>query len=94
MAMTKSPRTRSGPGGPSKPEKGFVDKAWDVQTRIENRASRVGKGKYGRVLRMARKPTKEEFNRVSKITALGILVIGLIGFVIFYFMRFIPGVSP
>lgn len=86
--MAKSDRSGTG----QNPD--FVDKAWEVQGRIENRASRVGKGKYGRVLRMARKPGRDEFNRVSKITALGILVIGLVGFVVFYLMRFIPGVQP
>jgi protein transport protein SEC61 subunit gamma-like protein len=72
----------------------FVDKAWEIQGEIENRASRIGKGKYGRVLRMARKPSREEFSRMSKITGIGMLVIGLIGFFVFYVMRFIPGVQP
>lgn len=72
----------------------FVDKAWEIQGEIENRASRIGKGKYGRVLRMARKPSREEFARVSKITGAGMLIIGAIGFIVFYVMRFIPGVTP
>ena len=33
-----------------------------------------------RVLRLARKPTKEEFMRMAKITAAGIIVIGAIGY--------------
>ena len=37
---------------------------------------------YKRVLTVTKKPTKEEFITVVKISALGILVIGLIGFVI------------
>lgn len=36
-----------------------------------------------RVLRVATKPSKEEFWKTSKVTALGILLIGAIGFVIF-----------
>ncbi len=90
MAKRQRSDTRAAPGE----EAAFVDKAWELQGRIETRASRVGKGKYGRVLRMARKPSKDEFNRVSKITALGILVIGFVGFLVFYVMRFIPGVTP
>jgi len=35
-----------------------------------------------RVLRVARKPTPEEFKRASKISAIGILIIGFIGFLI------------
>jgi protein transport protein SEC61 subunit gamma-like protein len=39
--------------------------------------------KYRRVLHIARKPSKDEFLNSSKISALGIALIGLIGFVIF-----------
>ena len=35
-----------------------------------------------RVLKVSRKPDKEEYFDFAKITALGILVIGVIGFVI------------
>ena len=64
-------------------QKKFIDKAWDLQHDLEARQKRIGKGKYGRVLKMARKPTDEEFAKTSKITGLGILIIGVIGFVIF-----------
>jgi len=39
--------------------------------------------KYRRVIQIARKPTKDEFITSSKISALGIAIIGMIGFVIF-----------
>jgi len=35
-----------------------------------------------RVLQVTRKPTKEEFKMIAKITGLGIAVIGAIGFVL------------
>jgi len=38
---------------------------------------------YRRVLQIARKPDKEEFITSSKISALGIALIGFIGFLIF-----------
>ena len=38
---------------------------------------------YKRVLQIARKPGKEEFITSSKISALGIALIGFIGFIIF-----------
>lgn len=66
-----------------KSDKGFVERAWDLQHRLETRQKRIGKGKYGRVLKMARKPTDEEFSKTSKITAVGILLIGGLGFLIF-----------
>lgn len=37
---------------------------------------------YERVLRLSRKPKKEEFVMVAKITGLGMLVIGIVGFLI------------
>ncbi len=36
-----------------------------------------------RVLKVTRKPTKEEYFGASKITGLGIIIIGLIGFGIY-----------
>ncbi len=35
-----------------------------------------------RVLKVTRKPTKEEFKTIVKVTGLGIIIIGLIGFII------------
>jgi protein transport protein SEC61 subunit gamma and related proteins len=45
---------------------------------------------YGRVLRVTKKPGKEEFMIVAKVSALGALIIGFLGFVInmlFIFIR-------
>jgi protein transport protein SEC61 subunit gamma-like protein len=64
-------------------DRSFVEKAWDLQHNIESRQKRIGKGKYGRVLKMARKPTNEEFAKTSKITGLGIMLIGGLGFLMF-----------
>ncbi len=35
-----------------------------------------------RVLRVTKKPTKEEFKTIVKVSGLGIIIIGLIGFII------------
>jgi protein transport protein SEC61 subunit gamma and related proteins len=70
-------------------QKGFMDKAWAVQHRIEERQQRIGKGKYGRILKMARKPTNEEYEKTAKITGLGILLIGSLGFVIYIFRELV-----
>ena len=66
-----------------KDDKGFIGKAWELQHKIEARQERIGKGKYGRVLKMARNPTDEEYGRTCKITGLGILAIGAVGFIIY-----------
>ena len=66
-----------------------MDKAWAVQRKIEERQQRIGKGKYGRILKMARKPTNEEYEKTAKITALGIGAIGALGFVIYLFRELV-----
>ncbi len=35
---------------------------------------------YKRIIKIARKPTKEEFLRILKITGAGVMLIGFIGF--------------
>ena len=60
-----------------------MERAWDLQHNIEARQKRIGKGKYGRVLKMARKPTGEEYAKTSKITWLGIMLIGGMGFLVY-----------
>ena len=66
-----------------KSDKSFIERAWDLQYKLEVKQQRIGKGKYGRVLKMARKPTDDEYVKTAKITGLGILLIGGLGFVIF-----------
>jgi len=39
--------------------------------------------KYLRVLKLARTPTREEFTKIATVAAAGILLIGMIGFIIF-----------
>ncbi|WP_241761836.1 SecE/sec61-gamma family protein translocase subunit [Thermoplasma acidophilum] len=52
------------------------DKAEEIQQNLERRFSSIGKGKYARILRMARKPTRDEYIKVLVITAVGLLIIG------------------
>jgi len=42
---------------------------------------------YLRVWRLLRKPTMQEFKLISKVTALGLLIIGAIGFLISTFIK-------
>ncbi len=39
-------------------------------------------GKYKRVWRLLKKPSMKEFKLISKVTAIGILIIGVLGFLI------------
>lgn len=63
----------------------FLDRARRVQDNFDARLRNVGHGKYGRILRMARRPTSEEYVKVLEVTALGAVLIGLTGFAIYIF---------
>jgi protein transport protein SEC61 subunit gamma-like protein len=45
---------------------------------------------YYRVLQLTRKPSNEEFLTISKVAGAGILIIGIIGFLIYLLMVLLP----
>jgi protein transport protein SEC61 subunit gamma-like protein len=45
---------------------------------------------YIRVLKLTKKPSREEFLMISKVAGLGILAIGLMGFIIFVLLVEMP----
>ncbi|NLD04823.1 MAG: protein translocase SEC61 complex subunit gamma [Synergistaceae bacterium] len=45
--------------------------------------------KYIRVLKLARKPTKDEFWKISAVAAVGILLIGVLGFLIYLIFAYL-----
>jgi len=58
----------------------------DIKKELVN-AKRTVKGKlreYMRVLKIAEKPGRDEYEMSLKITGLGILIIGLVGFTFFF----------
>jgi len=63
----------------------FLDRARKVQDEFDGRLRNVGHGKYGRILRMARRPTSEEYVKVLEVTWLGAILIGITGFAIYIF---------
>ena len=46
---------------------------------------------YTRVLKLASTPSWQEFSQIAKIAGAGILLVGLLGFVIYVFMFIAPG---
>jgi protein transport protein SEC61 subunit gamma-like protein len=42
--------------------------------------------KYLRVLKLARTPTKDEFNKIAIVAAIGVLIVGMIGFILYEIM--------
>ena len=70
----------------------FEDKVQAAQDRIEASFRRLGRGSWARILRMARKPTKQEFKQTSIICGIGLFILGFIGFIILVVMdNMIPG---
>ncbi len=67
----------------------IIERFQSFQEWIEDRISQIGKGKYSRILKLARKPTREEYIKVVEITGAGIVIIGIIGFIIYYLMAVI-----
>jgi protein transport protein SEC61 subunit gamma-like protein len=64
---------------------GIVERARSVQERLDGHLRNIGHGKYGRILRMARKPDVDEYVKVLQVTAIGAILIGLLGFAIYIF---------
>jgi len=48
-------------------------------------------GEYIRVLKLTRKPSKEEFLVIAKVAGAGILLVGFIGFIIYILITVMPG---
>ena len=60
------------------------------QDKIESKFRNIGKGKYGRILTMARTPTRDEYKKTIAITGIGIIVLGALGFFIMWLMTYLP----
>jgi protein transport protein SEC61 subunit gamma-like protein len=46
--------------------------------------------KYWRVLKLARTPSRDEFSKIALVAAIGIGLIGLIGFIVYELMLVAP----
>lgn len=66
------------------------EKTWIFQRKVEEKIKRIGKGKYGRVIKMARKPEYDEYIKTAKITALGIILVGALGFLVYWLWTNVP----
>ena len=61
-----------------------TEQGW--QDGIEGRIKGLQTGSYARILKMARKPSKQEFRQTVIVCGIGMLVLGLIGFVMLWGM--------
>lgn len=62
----------------------------EIQDGLESKIKGLGRGKYGRILQMAHTPDKEEYLKTAKISAIGIILLGALGFVIMWIMTYLP----
>jgi len=44
---------------------------------------------YLRIIRVSKKPGKKEFQAILKVTGLGVILIGLVGYVVFMASQFL-----
>ncbi len=63
---------------------------YDLQDDFEAKAKGFGKGKYGRILKMAHTPSKDEYVKTLYVTGIGIILIGAVGFAIWWLMTVLP----
>ncbi|SVC67785.1 uncharacterized protein METZ01_LOCUS320639 [marine metagenome] len=56
------------------------------QDEIEGRVRGLQTGSYARILKMAKKPSKQEFRQTIIVCGIGMFVLGAIGFVILALM--------
>jgi len=66
-------------------------KATAAQENLESKFSKLGTGKYGRIIKMCRTPSTEEYKRSLLIVAAGLAVLGVVGFGIYWLMSYLPG---
>ena len=69
----------------------FEDVVQDRQDWIEAQFRKISRGSWARIIRMARKPTPQEFRQTSIGCGIGLFVLGAIGFILLVVMdNFIP----
>ena len=56
------------------------------QDEIEGRVKGLQTGSYARILKMAKKPSKQEFRQTVIVCGIGMFVLGFIGFVMLVLM--------
>ena len=62
------------------------EKVQGWQDEIEGRVRGLQTGSYARILKMARKPSKQEFRQTFIVCGIGMFVLGAIGFVMLWLM--------
>jgi protein transport protein SEC61 subunit gamma-like protein len=62
----------------------ILERTWEVQDRIEKRVTdKLRSNQYSRVIKMAVKPSNDEFIKTLQVCAVGMILIGALGFLIY-----------
>ena len=61
-----------------------------AQENVDSVISDLGKGKYGRIFKMAHSPSREEYRKTAFIAGLGMVILGAVGFFIYWIMDYLP----
>ncbi|WP_394342249.1 protein translocase SEC61 complex subunit gamma [Methanohalophilus profundi] len=61
-----------------------------LKSAMNNRSVSQILKSYYRVLKLSRKPAREEFLMISKVTGAGIVAIGFVGFVVYILLTVLP----
>jgi len=63
-----------------------LQEATAAESRFSRKSIERKLGEYRRILTLTRRPTREEYSNIAKVAALGIIIIGVGGFVIYLAM--------
>ena len=70
---------------------GVEEKANATQAKLESKFSNIGKGKYGRIIRLCHTPSVDEYKKTLVIVTIGLLIFGVVGYGIYWLMSYLPG---
>lgn len=62
----------------------------EIEPRKWKNEAKAKFNEYKRVLQIAEKPDREEFEMAAKITGAGMLIIGVIGFIMYLISNLLP----
>lgn len=65
----------------------ILETSQSIQKKVDSWFQNRRRGRYMRVLRLAVKPERDEYFNTLKLAFAGLLVLGLVGFAIQYFME-------
>jgi len=63
-----------------------LQEATTAESRFSRKSIERKLGEYRRILTLTRRPTREEYSNIAKVAAIGIIIIGVSGFLIYLAM--------